>query len=231
MKILMIQKLGLTFTAMAIFLASCGSNVTMTKRYHNRGFNIAWGGGSSSDVKTQKPATKRVKNQHAEMIAEKTTVDAVQEFKEPANSEAGAANVDLVQVVVPQKMKPLKSSGVTGTSVATAKLTPIFKSKLPNQVVVKNNQSKGDPRDGKSLIMALVLCFCLGVLGIHRFYLGYNTIGWIQLIIGIVGLNVLFLEWILGPLAIWVLIDFIRIMTYKLEPKNSYYRDGELFDR
>lgn len=225
------QKLGLAFTLVALFLASCGSNATFSKRYHNRGFNIAWGGGSSSDVKTQKPATKRVKNQHTEMIAEKTTVDAVQEFKEPANSEAGAANVDLVQVVVPQKMKPLKSSGVTGTSVAIAKLTPIFKSKLPNQVVVKNNQSKGDPRDGKSLIMALVLCFCLGVLGIHRFYLGYNTIGWIQLIIGIVGLKVLFLEWILGPLVIWVLIDFIRIMTYKLEPKNSYYRDGELFDR
>jgi len=27
------------------------------------------------------------------------------------------------------------------------------------------------------------------------------------------------------------LIDFVRILTYDLEPKNSYYRDGELFDR
>jgi TM2 domain-containing membrane protein YozV len=71
----------------------------------------------------------------------------------------------------------------------------------------------------------------LGVLGIHRFYLGYTTIGWIQCIIGAVGLLINPLEWVLGIVAIWALIDFVRILTYKLEPKNSYYRDGELFDR
>jgi TM2 domain-containing membrane protein YozV len=231
MKILMIQKLRLTFTAMAIFLASCGSNATITKRYHNRGWSISWGGGSSSDVKNQKSSIKQVKNRHSEMIAKETTVEAVQEFKEPANIEAGAANVDVVKAVVPQKMKPLKSSRVSGTSFAAVKLAPIFKSKLPNQVVVQKKQSKGDPRDGKSLFLTLLLCFCLGTFGIHRFYLGYTTIGWIQFIIGIVCWNISSLEWILGLLAIWVLIDFFRILTYNLEPKNSYYRDGELFDR
>ncbi|MFM1764131.1 MAG: hypothetical protein RLZZ512_1921 [Bacteroidota bacterium] len=165
------------------------------------------------------------------MIAKKTTVEAVQEFKEPANIEAGAANVDVVKAVVPQKMKPLKSSRVSGTSFAAVKLAPLPESKLPNHVVVKNNQSKGDPRDGKSLFLTLLLCFCLGTFGIHRFYLGYTTIGWIQFIIGIVCWNISSLEWILGLLAIWVLIDFFRILTFKLEPKNSYYRDGELFDR
>jgi TM2 domain-containing membrane protein YozV len=77
--------------------------------------------------------------------------------------------------------------------------------------------------------LSLVLCFVLGVLGIHRFYLGYTSIGLIQCAIGVVGL--LFAEWIIGLLSIWILIDFVRILTYDLEPKNSYYRDGELLDR
>ena len=55
MKNLMTHKLGLAFTGMALLLASCGSNATITKRYHNRGFNIAWGGGSSADGKNERP--------------------------------------------------------------------------------------------------------------------------------------------------------------------------------
>jgi hypothetical protein len=78
--------------------------------------------------------------------------------------------------------------------------------------------------------LSLVLCFVLGVLGIHRFYLGYTSIGLVLCIIGAV--SILYnLNTLLGLLFIWSLIDFVRILTYKLEPKNSYYRDGELFDR
>jgi TM2 domain-containing membrane protein YozV len=127
-------------------------------------------------------------------------------------------------------MEPSKmGSSVLKTTVANAKLPSIIKPKLSKQVAVKNSPSKGDPRDGKGWGLSLVLCFVLGVLGIHRFYLGYTSIGLIQCVIGVVGL--LFAEWIIGLLSIWILIDFVRILTYKLEPKNSYYRDGELFDR
>jgi TM2 domain-containing membrane protein YozV len=231
MKILMTQKLGFTFTAIALFLASCGSNATITKRYHNRGFNIAWGGGSSADIKKEKPATKRLKTQRTETNSEKISVEAVQEFKEPTDIVASTANIDLVKADAPQKMKLLKGSIDLKTLVATAKLSSIIKPKLSKQMAVKNNHLKGDPRDGKSLFWTLVLCAILGVLGIHRFYLGYTTIGWIQFIIGIVSFSIASLSWLLGLLAIWVLIDFIRILTYKLELKGSYYRDGELFDR
>jgi TM2 domain-containing membrane protein YozV len=230
MKILMTQKLGLTFTAMALFLASCGSNATITKRYHNRGFNIAWGGGSSADGKNERPATKRVKPQSSATFSEKITVEAVQENSKPIDFLASSANVDVAKGVAPQKMEPSKmGSNVLKTTVANAKLPSIIKPKLSKQVAVKKSPLKGDPRDGKSLILSLVLCVLLGVLGIHRFYLGYTSIGLIQCAIGVVGL--LFAEWIIGLLSIWILIDFIRMVTFDLEPNGGYYRDGELLDR
>jgi TM2 domain-containing membrane protein YozV len=230
MKNLMTHKLGLAFTGMALLLASCGSNATITKRYHNRGFNIAWGGGSSADGKNERPATKRVKLQSSATFSEKITAESAQENSKPIDFVASSANVDVAKGVAPQKMEPSKmGSSVLKTTVSNAKFPSIIKPKLSKQVAVKNSPSKGDPRDGKGWGLSLVLCFVLGVLGIHRFYLGYTSIGLIQCVIGVVGL--LFAEWIIGLLSIWILIDFVRILTYKLEPKNSYYRDGELFDR
>lgn len=56
----------------------------------------------------------------------------------------------------------------------------------------------------KSKTVAAILCWFLGVLGIHRFYLGYTLYGVIQLLT-------------LGGLGIWTLIDFIRILTWSLK--------------
>ncbi len=55
-------------------------------------------------------------------------------------------------------------------------------------------------------IIAAILCFFLGGLGIHRFYLGYTTIGIIQLLTA-------------GGCGIWALIDLIRILTGDLKHK------------
>ena len=55
---------------------------------------------------------------------------------------------------------------------------------------------------------ATLYCLFLGVLGIHRFYLGYTLIGIIQFLTG-------------GGLMIWVLIDLIRLITGSLGPKDS----------
>lgn len=62
----------------------------------------------------------------------------------------------------------------------------------------------------KSWVAALLLCFFLGGLGIHRFYLGYTWQGVVQLLT-------------LGGLGIWVLIDFIRIIIKDLQPKDGSY--------
>ena len=63
---------------------------------------------------------------------------------------------------------------------------------------------------GKSQLTALLLCLFIGVLGIHRFYLGYIWQGVVQLLT-------------FGGLGIWSLIDLIRIITGDLQPKNGSY--------
>jgi TM2 domain-containing membrane protein YozV len=65
---------------------------------------------------------------------------------------------------------------------------------------------------GKSQLIALILCAVVGGLGIHRFYLGYTTIGIIQLLT-------------LGGCGIWALIDLIRIITGDLGPKDGSYSE------
>ena len=56
------------------------------------------------------------------------------------------------------------------------------------------------PGEGKDWLTTLLLCFFIGVFGVHRFYTGHTAIGVVQLLT-------------LGGCGIWVLIDFIMIIV------------------
>jgi len=58
---------------------------------------------------------------------------------------------------------------------------------------------------GNSQLVALILCFFVGILGVHRFYLGDTLEGVIQLLTA-------------GVFGIWTLIDFIMLCTGDLGP-------------
>jgi TM2 domain-containing membrane protein YozV len=60
----------------------------------------------------------------------------------------------------------------------------------------------------KSKTTSALLCFFFGVLGIHRFYLGYTLIGVIQF-------------FTFGGFGLWALIDFILIITGNLKEKQA----------
>ena len=62
----------------------------------------------------------------------------------------------------------------------------------------------------KSAIVAVLLCFFLGVIGVHRFYLGYTFIGIIQVLT-------------LSFFGIWALIDLILLLFGELQPKNGAF--------
>ncbi|MBM0238548.1 TM2 domain-containing protein [Micromonospora sp. ATA32] len=54
--------------------------------------------------------------------------------------------------------------------------------------------------DRQSWVVALLLCFFFGVIGVHRFYVGKVGTGVLQLVT-------------FGGLGIWTLIDFILILV------------------
>lgn len=77
------------------------------------------------------------------------------------------------------------------------------------QKKIKKEMRKADAAGApKSQLTALLLAIFVGALGIHRFYLGYTTIGIIQLLT-------------LGGCGIWSLIDLIRIITGDLKPADG----------
>ena len=61
----------------------------------------------------------------------------------------------------------------------------------------------------KKRLVALLLCFFLGGLGIHRFYVGKIGTGILQIIT------------ICGFFGIWVLIDLIMIIVGKFTDKQG----------
>lgn len=68
----------------------------------------------------------------------------------------------------------------------------------------------------KSKVVAGILGILLGGLGIHRFYLGYNTIGLIQLALTMVSVPLVFCGpgiFIGGGIWLWGLIEGILIFT------------------
>ncbi|TDB70747.1 TM2 domain-containing protein [Micromonospora sp. KC723] len=60
----------------------------------------------------------------------------------------------------------------------------------------------------KSWVVALLLCFFIGVLGVHRFYVGKVGTGILQLVT-------------FGGLGIWTLIDFILILVGAFKDKQG----------
>ena len=60
----------------------------------------------------------------------------------------------------------------------------------------------------KRILPAFLLCFLLGVFGIHRFYVGKIGTGILQLVT-------------LGGLGIWALIDFVMIIVGAFTDKQG----------
>ncbi len=74
--------------------------------------------------------------------------------------------------------------------------------------------------DAKSKLVAGLLGIFVGGFGVHRFYLGYTTIGVIQLVLGL-GIGIATCGVGYSAVALWGLIEGILILT------GNINRDGQ----
>ena len=81
-----------------------------------------------------------------------------------------------------------------------------------NQIKNVTNNSSSSNNDNK--MVAGLLAIFLGGAGVHRFYLGYKQIGFIQL--GIFAAGIIIFQPILLGSSIWAIFDAVQIFTGKL---------------
>ena len=209
MKKLITSSAVFALLVLAVFISGCSSNMTVAKRYHSRGFNIAWGGGKVADkqskVATKKEVVSVVSKQQntATKSAEVIVVDEVVVATSSVNVEkemTAVAERNTAKELVAKSVKVVKSRDMSKKSVVI--------SAAKNNQVKKASATHDGP--GKSQIIALVLCILVGVMGIHRFYLGYYMEGILMLLTG-------------GGCGVWWIIDMVRIVTGDLQPVDGAY--------
>jgi len=221
--------LSISFLALALLISSCSTNATFTKRYHSRGFNIAWGGGSAANNNAVKQTPKKVKaKSDIVKVAQNTESRALQSVNSSENAIVNPANQN--SELYFNSLTTQNGTSANNYFKSTSEVdkssnpeTKTVKAKVVSKPIIKVDQKKYDPRNGKSWGMAILLCLVLGMFGMHRFYLGYNKIGLIQLVFG--ALYFFTPLWFSGLIAIWVIIDLVRIFTKDLEPQDGYYTE------
>ncbi|NBB17120.1 NINE protein [Caulobacter sp. SLTY] len=78
----------------------------------------------------------------------------------------------------------------------------------------------------KNKIVAALLAFVLGWLGIHKFYLGKTTAGIIMLLCGTIGWVLLFI-----PPMVVGLISFIEFIIYLVKSDQQFHEDYVVGDK
>ena len=200
-----IKQISFLGLVVALVLSSCSAE----KRVYMSGYHMTW---NKAKHKTEKHevVSNKSKKAKAELVDNITNSLATSlapiTIANNLSASAGNAFVGIAK-------HPAISVSKNETTVSSDKnlkseiKTVIKKDSKKNKKTSKKSAAAGE---GKSQLVALLLALFIGVLGIHRFYLGYMGIGIIQLLT-------------LGGFGIWALIDLIMIITGSLKPKDGDY--------
>jgi len=173
--------------------------------------------GTSYGSKKAQPEATAATNEQAATAEELTVAEETTKAPEPLTASTEKASAVAKKDFA--KAKPLYQAPVAAAPVKAEKISKVAQAKAAIKInkqvkaIVKEaqkNDMAGTAAEGKSQIIAAVLAFVVGVLGILRFYLGYTGIGIAQLLT-------------LGGCGIWALIDLIRIIIGDLKPKDGDY--------
>jgi thiol:disulfide interchange protein len=199
-----------------IALSSC----TMEKQHYSAGYNIQWNSKAhASKLKQAENKTDEIASQKV-ITEEKSDVSNVSNFSEVSIetvssnsiSESESASIDNESIAILPQYKILLNSNAKKSTLTKSEFTSGVKTKInkKNNTTQPNSTNESKGGGDRSWLVALLLCFFLGGLGLHRFYLGYNGIGLLMLFTG-------------GFFGILWLIDFFRILFHSLKPKNGDY--------
>ncbi len=194
------------FAAVAIFIVS---SCTIEKRLYNSGYHVEWNHSKKhvdSDQVAQEESASKVREVESVVVNKTANADQVVEETVVNNdavvaSEEASVSYDLAALTKTVSEKKV-ASAANETQMKASKATD-----------AKKSEKSKAPEDGKSQIVALVLCILfitVGTLGIHRFYLGYTGIGILMLLTA-------------GCCGILAIIDLIRIITGDLQPARGPY--------
>lgn len=104
------------------------------------------------------------------------------------------------------KLTPSDVRKKTGTKLS---MKEAFAMKMMQKKLKKEIKGTEKTKGGeKKQLIAFILCWLLGGLGVHRFYTGHIAVGVVQLLTG-------------GGCGIWWLIDFIRILIGNFKTKSG----------
>lgn len=205
-----LKQLSFIALALTIIISSC----TIEKRVHMSGYHIEWKNGTHNSNKqslVDNDNKREIKqDKTAKVEQNKIEIDTVDYsiITTDENTIASADNSIFVHPISKISTQKNKSKISMNENVLNSKI--IVKSSNKQNKNVKNHSSTYG--GGKSQLIALLLCIFIGVLGIHRFYLGYTGVGILMLLTA-------------GVCGILALIDLIRIITGDLKPKNGDYSD------
>ena len=224
------MKLNLLFTGVvAMIFASCSTTIERNAT----AFGGGWGLNSSKESYKTKPSQEKKETpRNSAQTGEKSTQLSI------SNSQRNE--------VIPEKQlkaedlfktKEFKNLNFVQKAIVKKAVKKIEKKQAKTKKYAPIQSAEADAAKGsgsalstKEQIIAILLslCYLFGVAGLHRFYLGYTTIGRIQLVTPLACLFwilIEFTEWlaygtaisttpalIFFGIGVWVLIDVIRII-------------------
>jgi hypothetical protein len=191
----------LTLIIILLSLSSC----SVQKRVYMPGYYIERNG-SKNNSDEQKP-TNNDKTTQIEL--HKTSNNEQKENEINMFSNMAMADNAIVSLTHTPVLSDKNKNSIT---VITKTPAPVAakKSMQKNNVKKKKGKNNSALRGEKSQLIALLLCIFLGLLGIHRFYLGYPGIGILMILTA-------------GGCGLLYIIDIVRIATGDLEPKDDSY--------
>jgi TM2 domain-containing membrane protein YozV len=202
------KKIILLAVAAVFVVSSC----TIEKRLYNSGYHVEWNHSKKhveSDQVAQEESTTEKREVAAVAVSRTASVDEVTE-EVVVNNDAVEASVATAEAS--SVTNEVAASASVPAEKVVASTVKEKQMKASQTKEAKKAEKSKAPAGGKSQLIAAILCFFLGALGIHRFYLGYTGIGILMLLTG-------------GVCGILLLIDFIRILFGDLGPNGGSYSD------